>query len=208
MIRIIADSHNGYNWKEQQNVFDFLKLTHDGDVTISVGDTDEYAWLGPMMFNNEIVKAFHRKIMGELIMLYGNHDCPEMCSAESYSFGTLDSLGVIMHGHQFDSTCDRAWKREIYNLGPVVRKFWFKSPFQQKTNNHGKWMDHNARIWGNAIKWLEDSCFSTLVMGHTHDSRIISSPETGKTLIALGSIAEDGVYAILHDNGYVEIEHI
>jgi len=192
---LAVDLHLGYDWTpgQEQNIWDFLKMVHPDDKVIFPGDTLELAWRR----EEEVYKLpeYHQFITspGDFIILEGNHDLQK-----GLPFMLIGDI-FICHGHQFDVLADTAWKRFFYRFAPYVRNLWWQSPFEQKMTNNRNWQVHNAVIWARAISWLEASPFRTLVMGHCHDSCIIERPELGKRLVALGSLAEDGVYGEIVD---------
>ena len=125
----------------------------------------------------------------DLRFLRGNHD-PQL----QFPLSTAIGQTIYMHGHHFDKLADSWWKRFYYRFAPWVKGMWLDTPAEQKRRQDKDWSLHNGEIYGRAIRYLEESDYRTMVIGHTHDSALITRPESGKKLISLGSLPEDGGY--------------
>lgn len=189
----VFDLHLGMPWGDRYSrIWDFLAdVCKPRDIVVCGGDTYEYAWYSEeeLRQNPDVAKFENLVRIRDLdvFFLEGNHDpdnCPEYTQP-----------GVcIRHGHQYDVLADSAWKRWYYRFAPWIRNFWLDTPWQQAMQGDPTWKHHNGFIAGRGIQWLEDSEFGTLVIGHCHDSAVINRPGSGKRLVMVGSLPEDGVY--------------
>lgn len=195
MIYLAFDLHIGYDWNPDQydRIWQFQKLIRSGDTVIYGGDTYEYAWLRKEEVDSKPeYRRFKDSQTSRTYELDGNHDLASLeVHMQSWELGGT----TVMHGHQFDSTCNSAWERWYYTLAPWARQVWFNSPWQDKQNNNTGWQHHNLFILGNAIRYVEPTNIKTLVLGHVHDSYRWYRNYSGKTVICVGSLPEDGVYA-------------
>jgi predicted phosphodiesterase len=200
---IAVDCHVGYRWTGDQyiSIWRFQEQILPDETVIYGGDTVELAWLtGKELLASPYYKRWCHQKQGEAIYVSGNHD-PQNLWPAGRGDGYSPAPGVlVMHGHQFDNLHDAAWKRALYRLGPFFRDAWFSTPLQQKMHGDNSWQDHNAAIWSRAMQWLEAAPYQVLIIGHTHDTVVMERPELNKTLIALGSLPEDGIYAELAEN--------
>ena len=198
----VADLHIGYNWSDKQyhNIWQFLAQLSRDDRVFFLGDTFEYAWRTEEEIHSspefKKFKLLLQKHHIHAVMIYGNHDL-----GYGLEFGEHNNT-CLMHGHQFDILADTWWKRWYYHLAPWVRNIWFDSPWQQKQNASPDWQHHNGFIAGRALRWLENSQYNSLIIGHTHDCIRIDRPESGKQLFLIGSLPEDKVYFDLDNKQY------
>ncbi|HUV52893.1 MAG TPA: hypothetical protein VMW64_07445 [Dehalococcoidia bacterium] len=178
--------------EELKVIIAFQEMLDPKDRAIYPGDVKEFTW-----FTREEVEAcrayqeFKSRLRPWDICLYGNHDVIEKDKLpETFQVRNI----IIMHGHQFDKYAGGCAQRTYYRWAPWVRNVWLKSPGEQKMAGETSWTAHNGQIWGAAINWLEASKYRILGIGHTHDTAIINRPISGKKLVGVGSLPEDGVY--------------
>jgi UDP-2,3-diacylglucosamine pyrophosphatase LpxH len=173
-------------------VIAFMDSLGPNDRAIYDGDVEELTW-----FRREETEAsrawqeFKRRLRPWDVLLYGNHDVANKDKwHETFNIRNI----IIMHGHQFDKSAGGCAQRTYYKWAPWVRNVWLNSPMEQKMAHDTSWQEHNGQVWGAGVRWLENSPYRVLVIGHTHDTAIINRPQTGKKEIGVGSLPEDRVY--------------
>lgn len=213
---VAFDLHLGYGWTNEQKerIAEFQRISQ-GHPRLFPHDTLELTWLTPRQAaENPDIKWFYKSLGPRDKIKPGNHDPLEKYLAifgDAFSLFLVKELIygdiILMGGHEFDNLADTAWKRFYYRFAPWVRDVWLNSPWEQKLREDRRWQPHNWAIWGKAVDWLEESAYKTLGIGHAHDSVIVRRTELGKVLKAIGSLAEDGVYGLIHD-GRLEVKKL